>query len=115
MHTVGVGDPEHASSIPTDDGPLRHDDKIVRTKLEEKPLEDIARLTSGKYVAAHTKALPLGELFRSRIAVRAGHDDPDEIEGLQVYRPRYAWFLGPSLLLLTMEMILGRRRAVLVA
>jgi Ca-activated chloride channel family protein len=115
VHTVGVGDPEHSNSIPTDDGPLRHDDKIVRTKLEEKPLEDIARLTNGKYVAAHTKALPLGELFRSRIADRAGHDDPDEAEGLQIYRPRYAWFLGPSLLLLATEMILGRRRAVLVA
>jgi len=115
VHTVGVGDPDHASPIPTNDGPLRHDDKIVHTKLEEKPLEDIARLTNGKYVVAHTKALPLGELFRTRIASRPGHDDLDEAEALQIYRPRYAWFLGPSLLLLVLEMILGRRRAVLVA
>ena len=65
--------------------------------------------------AAQTKALPLGELFRTRIASRSGHDDVDEGESLQIYRPRYAWFLGASLLLLAMEMILGRRRAVLVA
>jgi Ca-activated chloride channel family protein len=115
VHTIGVGDPDHSSSIPTDDGALRHGEKTVLTRLEEKPLEEIARLTNGKYVAAHTKALPLGELFRSRIAGHSGPDDAVEANSLQIYRPRYAWFLGPALLLLAVEMILGRRPALLTA
>jgi Ca-activated chloride channel family protein len=115
VHTIGIGDPEQGSVIPTDDGPLRRADKPVLTKLEEKPLQEIARLTSGKYVAAHTKALPLGELFRSRIEGRAGHEDEEAASALQVFRPRFKWFLGPALFLLALEMILGRRRAVIVA
>ena len=116
VHTIGVGDPDNASTIPTEGGrPLRHGDKIVRTKLEERPLEEIARLTGGTYVPARTQALPLGELFRTRIEPRAGHGDEDGVEALQVYRPRYAWFLGPGLALLALEMILGRARSSLSA
>jgi Ca-activated chloride channel family protein len=115
VHTVGIGDPEHPSAIPTDDGPLRRNDQPVLTKLEEKPLQEIARLTNGKYTAAHTKALPLGELFRSRIEARAGHEDEDAAGSLNVNRPRFKWFLGPALLFLALELILSRRRAAVVA
>jgi Ca-activated chloride channel family protein len=115
VHTIGIGDSEHSSPIPTDNGPLRHGDTIVQTRLQERPLEEIARLTNGKYVPAHTKALPLGELFRARIAGQAGPADTDEANSLQVYRPRYAWFFGPALLLLALEIILSRRRALLAA
>jgi Ca-activated chloride channel family protein len=115
VHTVGVGDPDTASVIPTEGGPLLHDDKTVLTKLDEKPLEDLARLTGGTHIAAHTKALPLGELFRTRIEPRPGHDDADGADAMQVYRPRYAWFLGPALALLALEMLLGRPRSRLAA
>jgi Ca-activated chloride channel family protein len=112
VHTIGIGDPEHANVIPTEaGGPLLHDDKTVLTKLNEKPLEDLARLTGGTYIAAHTKALPLGELFRTRIEPRPGHDDADGGDAMQVYRPRYTWFLGPALALLALEMLLSRRRS----
>jgi Ca-activated chloride channel family protein len=113
VHAVGVGDPDAASPIPTESGPLRRGDATVLTKLEEKPLEEIARLTGGQYVAARTKALPLGELFRTRIEPRGGHDDSDGLDALQVYRPRYAWFLGPALALLALDVLLGRRGAPL--
>ncbi|HMF12525.1 MAG TPA: VWA domain-containing protein [Gemmataceae bacterium] len=113
VHVVGVGDPDNASPIPTPSGPLRRGDETVLTRLEEGPLEEIARLTGGKYVAARTKALALGELFRACIEPRAGHDDADGLDALQVYRPRYAWFLGPALALLALDVLLGRRGAPL--
>jgi Ca-activated chloride channel family protein len=112
VHAIGVGDPDNASTIPTENGPLRHGDKVVRTKLEQRPLEEIARLTGGIYVPARTQALPLGELFRTRIERRLGHGDEDGLDALQVYRPRYAWFLGPALALLALEMLLGRTRSL---
>jgi Ca-activated chloride channel family protein len=110
VHAVGVGDPEKASLIPTPSGPLRHRDQPVLTKLEEKPLQEIARLTGGRYVAAHTKALPLGELFLAQVESRPGQDDGEAGEAMQVYRQRFAWFLGPALVLLALEMLLGRAR-----
>jgi Ca-activated chloride channel family protein len=110
VHAVGVGDPEKGSTIPTQSGPLRHGDQPVLTKLEERPLQEIARLTGGKYVAAQTKALPLGELFFAQIEPRPGHHDEEGGEAMQAYRPRYAWFLGPALVLLALEMLLGRTR-----
>jgi Ca-activated chloride channel family protein len=115
IHTVGIGDPERAHVIPTERGPLLHDEKTVLTKLNEKPLEDLARLTGGTYTAAHTKALPLGELFRARIKPRPGHEDADGGDAMQVYQPRYAWFLGPALALLALEMLLWRLRSLLAA
>jgi Ca-activated chloride channel family protein len=115
VHAIGVGDPENVSTIPTEAGPLAHDDKTVLTKLDEKPLEDIARLTGGTYTAAYTKALALGELFRTRIEARPGHDEGEGADILQVYLQRYAWFLGPALALLALEMLLGRRRPQLAA
>jgi Ca-activated chloride channel family protein len=100
VHTVGVGDPDNDSPIPTADGPLMYNDKVIRTRLVEKPLEDIARLTGGTYTPAHTKGLPLGELFRERIEARPGHENDDGVDSLQVYQQRYAWFFGGALLLL---------------
>jgi len=111
VHCVGIGDPDKASTIPSTQGPLWHDDQMVLTKLEERPLQEIARLTGGTYTSARTSALPLGELFRTRIETRTGHE-ADETEALQVLRPRYSWFFGPALALLALEMLLGRRRVV---
>jgi Ca-activated chloride channel family protein len=112
VHTVGVGDPDHGSPIPTEEGPLTNGDQEISTRLIEKPLEDIARLTGGTYTPAHTKALPLGQLFRERIESRPGHEDDQGVDSLQVYQQRYVWFLGAALFLLAMELGLGRRRAL---
>jgi hypothetical protein len=50
-----------------------------------------------------------------RIEPRPGHDDSDNGDAMQVYRPRYAWFMGPALALLALEMLLGRPRSLLAA
>jgi Ca-activated chloride channel family protein len=112
VHTVGVGDPDRDGTIPTDDGPLTDGDKVIGTRLQEKPLEDIARLTGGTYTPAHTKALPLGDLFRELIESRAAHEADEGVDSPQVFQQRYTWFLGAALFLLAMELGLGRRRAL---
>jgi Ca-activated chloride channel family protein len=98
VHVVGVGNPETDAPIPF------HYDQDVVTRLREGPLRDIARSTGGTYTPAQQKALSLGSLFRDCIERRPGQDV------LPVYRQRYAWFTGGALTLLSLEMLLGRRR-----
>jgi Ca-activated chloride channel family protein len=108
IHAVGVGDPDEPSPIPLPDGtPLQHDGKEVRTRLREEPLREIAEMTEGTYIDAHTRALPLGRVFRERIESRPARDDSGE--ALPLYRQRYPWFLGGALALLALEIALGRR------
>lgn len=105
VHTVGIGDPNVASPIRLDSGPLRHDDQPVRTRLEEAPLREIAELTGGAYTPARTRTLPLGSLFLDtidRLRPREDSDDP-----LPVYQQRYAWFLVPALAFLILFTFLG--------
>jgi Ca-activated chloride channel family protein len=106
VHTVGLGDPDQDSTIPTADGtPLEHDGRKVMTRLREEPLRDIAEITEGTYIPAHTRALPLGRLFRERIESRPARDDAED--SLPQYRQHYAWFLGGALLLLTLSVVVG--------
>jgi Ca-activated chloride channel family protein len=107
IHVVGVGDPATASPIPLREGQQKHEDRVVLTRLEEKPLQEIARLTGGIYVPApSTGTPPVGALFREKIEPRGVREDNDD--ALPLYQQRYAWFLGPALALLALEMALGR-------
>jgi Ca-activated chloride channel family protein len=104
VYAVGVGNPNAASLIPLAGGrPLRHQSEVVLTRLEEKPLSAIARGTRGTYTAARLEKPPLVELFRTCIAPRATHDNPDD--ALPLYRQRYPWFVGSALLFLSLEII----------
>jgi Ca-activated chloride channel family protein len=98
VHVVGVGDPESDAVIPF------HYDQDVSTRLREGPLKDIARATDGTYTPAQQKAFSLGPLFQVCIERRPG------LDVLPVYRQRYPWFLGGALTLLSLEMLIGRRR-----
>jgi Ca-activated chloride channel family protein len=109
VHTVGIGNPESDSPIPLQPGVvLRREGKPVQTRLHEQPLEEIARRTRGTYTPARTQALPLGELFRERIEPAAARETTED--ALPLLRPRYAWFLGPALALLALEMAIGPLR-----
>jgi Ca-activated chloride channel family protein len=110
IHTVGVGDPEVKHRIPIDDGYLSYRGQDIWTRLEEKPLERIAELSGGTYTKAHTKDLPLGDLFRRRL-------EPGEVretseDSLPLYRLRYAYFLGPALALLALGLAIRDRPPV---
>jgi Ca-activated chloride channel family protein len=105
VYTVGVGNPAEPSPIPARDGHQRYQDRVVLTRLEEKPLQEIARLTRGSYTAAQTRPLPLVELFHEQIERGPVHEESDDT--LPVYQQRFAWFMGPAFALLAGEMLLG--------
>lgn len=109
VHTVGIGNPEIDTSIPLRPNvALKHNNEVVRTRLQEQPLEAIARWTHGTYTPARTQALPLGDLFEERIERQAVRESGEDL--LPAYQERYPWFLGPALAFLAAEMAIGRRR-----
>jgi Ca-activated chloride channel family protein len=110
VYTVGIGDPEHGGRIPYRKSYLEYDGKIVWTRLQEKPLEEIARRTGGVYVPARTQEVALGRLFLERIEPKSQREDDADV--VPRYQQHYADFLGPAVLLLAGEMGLGwvRRR-----
>jgi Ca-activated chloride channel family protein len=105
VHVVGIGDPNTASIIRLDSGPLTHDGQLVRTRLEEAPLREIAEMTGGTYTSARTRTLPLGSLYLEAIDHLPEREDSDD--ALPVYQQRYAWFLAPALGLLILFTFLG--------
>jgi Ca-activated chloride channel homolog len=109
VHTVGIGDPRKTSTIPLKgDEVLRFNHEVVKTRLKELPLETIARLTGGAYIAARTSTLPLAELFREHIDSADRHENDEE--NLPVRRLRYAWYFTGAFSFLGFEMILGQKR-----
>jgi Ca-activated chloride channel family protein len=106
IHTIGIGDPQVASTIPLGGGELTFDGELVTTRLEEKPLQEIAERTGGTYTPAHMQSIPLGTLFQERIESRGLRDDQEASEdALPIYQQRYAWFLFAGLCLLSLEML----------
>lgn len=105
VHTVGIGDPDNGGRIPQGSGYFLYNGQEVRTRLQEKPLEQIARRTRGIYTPARTKALPLGELFTEQLAARPGHEDQEDV--LPAYHQHYEWFFGGALVVLSMEVLLS--------
>jgi Ca-activated chloride channel family protein len=108
VHTVGIGDPERGSPIPlVGETYLLHEGKSVLTRLEEKPLEEIARQTGGVYTPARTQAFSLAEIFRERIESRPAREDLDD--QLPVYQQHSSWFFGAALVFLAVDMSVGGR------
>jgi Ca-activated chloride channel family protein len=111
VHTIGIGDPEVASAITTRNGLLRHDGEVVKTKLEERPLQEIARRTRGVYLPAQTNLLPLGRLFRDVVEPRGPPREGDSGEPpLPLLKQHYAWFFGTALGFLAITLMTGQWR-----
>jgi Ca-activated chloride channel family protein len=106
VHTIGIGDPAAPSTIPTTRGKsFQHGGRQVLTRLEEEPLEIIARATGGTYTPGRTNELPLGLLFHEHIepaGTREAREDP-----LPSLRQHYAWFFGSGLAFLILDASLG--------
>jgi Ca-activated chloride channel family protein len=110
VHVIGIGNPSAGSPIPDKNGePLRHRGQVILTRLDEKPLQAIARDTGGTYTPARTDTLPLGEIFHARIEPGRVHEESEDI--LPVYHQHYSWFLSTALMFLGFEMVLGRQRS----
>jgi Ca-activated chloride channel family protein len=112
VHTVGVGDPRAEVPIiikgefleaPPDDN-LPPD--VVRTKLHEEPLTQIATDTRGRYVPAQREVPRLGEFFRT--VIEPNQSRPVSDDAVPQKKERFAWFLGPALLLFLVGWIRGK-------
>jgi len=111
VHVVGVGDPVNASPIPFGDNFLRHDKTVVKSRLHEEPLQEIAQATGGIYLPGQTDVVPLGHLFRTVIEPR-GERAASEVEStadLPIPRQRYPWFFSTALAFLAATMLIRDR------
>jgi Ca-activated chloride channel homolog len=105
---VGVGDPNVGHTIPVGKDVLRDSaGKEVRTRLEEAPLREIAQLTQGPYVPAHTQHIAAGPVYLDAIAALPVRESEEDI--LPTYHQGYAWFYLPALILFALAMAVPDR------
>jgi Ca-activated chloride channel family protein len=109
VDVVGVGDPDQDWTIPTKDGPLYFDDKLVTTRLDETLLQAIAAQTRGTYIPLRNRPLPLGKLYFEVLANRDKQRDNKD-GTVFVHHQRFVWFLGPALGVLVLSFLLGDGR-----
>jgi Ca-activated chloride channel family protein len=112
VHAVGLGDPsaevpivirgEFLEAPPDDNAPP----DVVRSKLHEEPLKGLASDTRGRYVPAQREVPRLGEFFRT--VVEPNPSRPVSDDAVPQRKERYAWFLGPALLLFLVGWVRGK-------
>jgi Ca-activated chloride channel family protein len=114
IYTIGIGNPA-GELIPLrgTDGAVEEYKKdrageTVLTRLDERVLREVARVTDGKYLPATRDGLELKVLYREISGLQRA-----AVEGEFVERKtdRFQWFLGLAALLLALEMIITRRGA----
>ena len=112
IFTVGIGDPKHGATIPTEDGRgvVKFDGKPVIVKLEETALDAIAKASGGRYVplaTAGTAETTLGAIYRRHLRQVALMEQNEEEARLG---ERYQFFLVPGLVLLILGAALSKGR-----
>jgi hypothetical protein len=108
VFVIGVGDPrpKFPVHIPFRDDVIRREDgSAVTTKLEEGPLQEIARISGGSYYREGTNDLSMGSLFRDAIQPQSHRIPADAVIPTEVQR--YPWFFGAALVFLAAAMMMG--------
>ena len=115
IFTVGVGTPQ-GSLIPItgDDGGTAFvkdsSGQVVKSKLDEKRLQEIAQATGGFYLHLGDGPRTMSQLYTQGLAnMKAA-----EIDARLSRRPieRYEWPLGAAIIALTMSVLIGERKKV---
>src|SRR5205814_10688895 len=117
IFTIGVGTPQ-GSLIPlkSDDGGTAFVKdsvgQVVKSKLDEKRLREIAQATGGFYLHLDDGPRTMSQLYSQGLANMKAAD----IDARLGRRPieRYEWPLGAAMLALTMSILIGERRRVRV-
>jgi Ca-activated chloride channel family protein len=109
VHTIGLGDPERGSPIPGRDGFLEINNERILTRMDPRPLRGIAQLTGGSCTLAGVSPPPLSRLFLEQIEPRGRREESPD--ALPLYQQRFAWFLGPSVLLFGLALFVFDRPA----
>ncbi len=115
IFTVGVGTPQ-GSLIPinSDDGGTAFvkdsAGQVVKSKLDEKRLREVAQATGGFYLHLDDGPRTMSQLYSQGLANMKAAD----IDARLGRRPieRYEWPLGAAMLALTMSILIGERKKV---
>lgn len=83
----------------------------VRSQLDETTLQEIADLTGGQYSRLNDRSIE--SLYRSVIATLPRSERDSEMQEIPI--ERYQWPLGAALILLTLEMLVRRRKSNRIA
>jgi Ca-activated chloride channel family protein len=109
IYTIGIGDPNSGSRIPVQNAQgertyVRYDGQMVRSRMREDLLLQIAERTSGAYVPAGIRSMELDRIYTDYIAPKARrHLD---VAAREQYVHRFQWFILFGLLLLGIEICL---------
>lgn len=113
IFTVGIGDPRVGATIPTEDGRgiQKFKDEVVKVKLEERALRQIAEASKGgRYVpltTAGTAETTLGAIYRRFLRQVAVKEQNEEQERTA---ERYQLFLLPGILALIVGALFSKGR-----
>ena len=115
IFTVGVGTPQ-GSLIPinSDDGGTAFvkdsAGQVVKSKLDEKRLHEIAQISGGFYLHLDDGPRTMSQLYSQGLANMKAAD----IDARLGRKPieRYEWPLGAAMLALTMSILIGERKRV---
>jgi Ca-activated chloride channel family protein len=90
VYTVGVGDPKVGGKIA-----VAGREQDVVTRLNEYPMQEIARRTAGSYLPAHVERPQLAEFFRQRIESKGTSTPQGDTPPLP--QSRQVWFYAAAL------------------
>jgi Ca-activated chloride channel family protein len=109
VFTVGIGTPD-GELIPLESGGYLKDraGRVVKSRLGEETLQDVAVDTGGVYVRASGPSLGLPDLYRDYVATMEKRELESTIE--RRWEHRYQWPLALALVLLVLEPWIGERR-----
>lgn len=113
VFSIGVGTPE-GELIPVRDTSGRvsflkdNAGNVVKTRLEESVLKDLALNSGGFYVRSAPGDFGLDRIYREGIAQLQTAEQESRMA--RVYEERYPWFVGAALLTLLLEATLIKRR-----
>jgi Ca-activated chloride channel family protein len=113
IFTVGLGNRDAESTIPGLDGKgvQQYNGGSVKTKLEDKTLSEIAKISGGRYVplaTAGTAETTLGAIYRRFLRQVAMKEQAEEEEMRAT--ERFGYFLVPSLVFILLAASLSRGR-----
>lgn len=114
LYTIGVGDAARGTPIPIPDQSeekqvyAQYQGQLVRSRMQQSLLIEMAHLTGGVYMPASVNSLGLERLYRDHIAAKTRRDIDMALR--ERLAPRYHGFVVAALLLLMFEMLLGDRR-----
>ena len=108
VYTIGVGS-TGGQPIPFEGGLLKdRNGDIVVTRLDEATLREIAREGGGAYVHATGEEFGLNPIIDD---IRRLEAEELSSQVFEAYDEQYMYFFAAALVLLVIEMLIGRRKA----